>query len=378
MSKHPKAKTLIGEDKRTLPALAAVNLVQFCAAANAQHLPLYVLAPLALTIGATLSLWQFALLHDVKHGNAALPQALSPDEVLFAASIPCVFGYFLYLRYGHLDHHRNLGNFSIREVFDSKRKNFEDGDVMFSSHRQSLPGDNSLIPEFFGKGAVGGMGISISRPLYALFWQDGWALNNCAIYSVGMLVERFALVLNDKLVALSGRNAFFPFKPVSFHRTCATYARVSAIFQMLMLTFCGPNSLLWLFFAEVGWQLPTHPASAFFVSNHPSLDSPKGDCQPTSSVYWGGAIYDWLCCFSNYHIEHHDFPDVPAFRLRELRDIAAGFYSDDVISGARDGWLATMKRTFSGRAFYACAGAGVGLQNAPLSEGGVGEDGATP
>ena len=55
-----------------------------------------------------------------------------------------------------------------------------------------------------------------------------------------------------------------------------------------------------------------------------------GGCQPTSSIYWGGPAYDWLCCFSNYHTEHHDFPDVPAFRLRALRDAAPEFYGGEV------------------------------------------------
>ena len=104
-----------------------------------------------------------------------------------------------------------------------------------------------------------------------------------------------------------------------------------------------------------------------FVSNHPSLetgaaaDSAAGakggvnGCQPTSSIYLG-AWYDWLCCFSNYHTEHHDFPDVPAFRLRELRDLAPEFYAEPCLRGARDGWWETMRRTFARRDFYACSG----------------------
>ena len=96
-----------------------------------------------------------------------------------------------------------------------------------------------------------------------------------------------------------------------------------------------------------------------FVSNPPSLEvgEAKGvhGCQPTSSIYWGGAAYDWLCCFSNYHTEHHDFPDVPAFRLRALRDAAPEFYDGEALVGARDGWLATMRRTFAARQFYACS-----------------------
>ena len=98
-----------------------------------------------------------------------------------------------------------------------------------------------------------------------------------------------------------------------------------------------------------------------FVSNHPSLESPAegAACQPTASVYLqagDGHWYDWLCCFSNYHTEHHDFPDVPAFRLRALRDLAPEHYADDALAGARDGWWETMRRTFAGREFYACSG----------------------
>jgi fatty acid desaturase len=103
-------------------------------------------------------------------------------------------------------------------------------------------------------------------------------------------------------------------------------------------------------------SVPIHPASAMFVSNHGSLKSPgDGSCQPTASVYLG-EWYDWLCCFSNFHIEHHDFPDVPAFRLRALRDAAPSFYSSESIAGSRDGWWETMRRTFAGREFYACSG----------------------
>ena len=48
---------------------------------------------------------------------------------------------------------------------------------------------------------------------------------------------------------------------------------------------------------------------------------------------------------------------MPAFRLRALRDAAPEFYADEALAGGRDGWVATMRRTFEGRQFYACAGA---------------------
>ncbi len=240
---------------------------------------------------------------------------------------------------------------------------------------------------------MGGLGLSISRSIYSLMWLDGSALvsrsrnhssasetpsrrprqppawisaHNALVYSFSMSFERAALVVNDKFVALTGRNAFFPHKPADFHATCAAYARVSAALQLSLLAVAGPGALLWLYLAELGWQLPVHPASAMFVSNHPSLHAPGrptspgvahgvGGCQPTSSIYLGG-WYDWLVCFSNFHTEHHDFPDVPAFRLRELRDAAPAFYAEGSLAGARDGWWSTMRRTFAGRSFYACSG----------------------
>jgi len=183
-----------------------------------------------------------------------------------------------------------------------------------------------------------------------------------------MTFERAALVFGGAVVpALIGRNYFFPNKPDAFHATCTAYARVSLLVALALYAVAGPGAILWLFWAEVGWQLPIHPASAMFVSNHPSLATPGGaggavvvggdvSCQPTASVYLGN-WYDWLCCFSNYHCEHHDFPDVPAFRLRALRDAAPAFYADEALAGCRDGWWETMRRTFAGRSFYACAGA---------------------
>ena len=201
---------------------------------------------------------------------------------------------------------------------------------------------------------VGGLGVSISRTIYSLLWLDGAAggtasaasgresealrslrsAYNALVFSFSMTFERAALVGGGSLaVGLTGRNFFFPRKPQAFHDTATAYARVSIAVVCAILALAGPGAIAWLFWAEVGWQLPIHPASAMFVSNHPSLDAaPEGEtasvggCQPTSSVYIG-EWYDWLCCFSNFHVEHHDFPDVPAFRLRELRDIAPSFYA---------------------------------------------------
>ena len=390
---HPEVAQLASPESKTLPVLTACNAAQIGLAVATAHLPTAALVPIGVFVGGTLSLWQFALLHDVKHGTAQLPDGVSPNEVLFYGSLPSLFGYYLYLRYGHLSHHKDFGQRPLRDLFNSEQANFEDGDALFVAHRQQMPQDAPHARVgFFGKEQVGGLGLSISRTIYSLLWLDvansaakpaldaeadaeagpaaaigrylvpGW---NAAVYSFSMSFERAALVFGGGIVpALVGRNYFFPGKPDAFHETCAKYARTSLAIQLALLAVAGPGALVYLFWAEVGWQLPIHPASAMFVSNHPSLDAPEegssvNGCQPTASCYIG-EWFDWLCCFSNYHTEHHDFPDVPAWRLRELRDIAAPFYSDAAIAGARDGWLETMRRTFAGREFYACSGANPG------------------
>ena len=374
---HPEVADLIGRERSTLPLLAAANVAQIgCATALAPQLPSAAQVPLAILLGGTLSLWQFALLHDVKHGTAALPAGLSPNDVLFAGSLPSLFGYYLYLRHGHLTHHKDFGRKPLRQLFDSRQAAFEDGDALFVAHRQRMPGDEPRAPiGFAGKAAVGGLGLSISRTIFSLCWLDAAAdadaraataadatlararaAYNALVFAASMTFERAALVLGGAVVpALSGRNYFFPHKPAAFHATCATYARASLLVALALYAAAGPAALGWLFWAEVGWQTPVHPASAMFVSNHPSMRAPDGGCQPTASVYLG-RWYDWLCCFSNYHTEHHDFPDVPAFRLRALRDAAPAFYSDEALAGCRDGWWETMRRTFAGREFYACSG----------------------
>lgn len=132
LQEHPGVERLQTRDARTLPVLAAVNVAQFAASitAGTSDLPAAVLVPAGLLVGGTLSLWQFALLHDVKHGTATLPRGVKKDDVLFIGALPSLFGYYLYLRHGHLTHHADFGSTSLATLFDSERTDFEDGALL--------------------------------------------------------------------------------------------------------------------------------------------------------------------------------------------------------------------------------------------------------
>lgn len=111
----------------------------------------YQVIVLAIFPGSMLSLWQLQLLHDVIHGSL-LPKhtnkLISPkmkrtiqDVLLFIGSMPSIFGYYLYLKYGHLSHHTHVGMVSSEQVFDSSNAHqFEDGDILFVAHRMNMTG----------------------------------------------------------------------------------------------------------------------------------------------------------------------------------------------------------------------------------------------
>ena len=91
---HPEVKDLIGRSSSTLPLLAVTNGLQVASCVAASHLPTPALVPLAILGGGTLSLWQFALLHDIKHGTAELPNGVKANDGVFWGSLPSLFGHY--------------------------------------------------------------------------------------------------------------------------------------------------------------------------------------------------------------------------------------------------------------------------------------------
>ncbi|KAJ8610687.1 hypothetical protein CTAYLR_005673 [Chrysophaeum taylorii] len=294
----------------TLGSLVAVDAAQMLIAANAGDW----WAPVALTAGAWLSLAQFSLLHDVLHSGAK-----HRSKLLFALSMPAAFGVWLYLDRGHLNHHKFTGDSTIRELFESSEPDFEDGDLFFASHRQETRGGVSADPRT----------VSISRFAYRKLWgsDPSW---NMLVYSTSQLAERAALAAHEKLVALAGYNVFFPNKPKKFHDAAASYARYAALVQAILWTQGGWQAIAYLWLAETAWQLPLFPASSLYFSNHASratdgvaVGGGLDPAWPTHSVYdENNPFFDLLCCYANYHLEHHDFPNMPLWSLRDLRRLA--------------------------------------------------------
>ena len=332
------------------------------------RLPPAQVALLALFPGSILSLWTLQILHDVLHGSllnkrqqrflgGKIKRNVLQDKLLFWCSMPSAFGYYLYLKHGHLNHHKSLGDIdsaSLKQLFESDQKEFEDGDVLFVAHRMKLKGEIGPTFQLFGTSIT----ASISKMGFHA-WKDGYPIRNALIYTTSFMYERLMLIINDLVVAVSGRNYFFPNKPQQFHDECTTYCRAAVFVRGLLWKMVGWKSILFLYLSETLWSIPPHPACAMFVTNHGSTvdeTTHPTTCIPSSSTY-AGRWYSILTLGTNYHCEHHDFPTIPLHRLGELRKIAPEFYR----TGSKDGVFRIMKKAFSKPEFYACMDATIRL-----------------
>jgi hypothetical protein len=346
-----------------LPTLLLGNSLLLCLSVLSARLPLYQVVLLSIFPGSIFSLWQLQILHDNLHGSLlhksklkifGMPKKHLQNIILFFGSMPSVFGYYLYLKRGHLTHHTNVGDkgsASLAQLFDSPSVDFEDGDVLFVAHRMKLKGD--IGPKFtiFGKEVK----MSISKGGFSM-WRDGSTLRNMLFFALSFMYERLMLVLNDVVVAMTGRNFFFPNKPPEFHADCALYARVATAVRLSLWKFAGIKSLLFLYLSETLWSIPPHPCCSMFVTNHASPSSDGKDCVPSSSTY-AGRWYSILTMGTNFHTEHHDFPSIPLHQLWKLRKIAPEYYRTR--EGDDNVWT-IMKDAFRKPDYYACMDVGVG------------------
>ena len=387
--------------------LLLCNLSLGWGAVSSQHWSLPRVVLTAFGWGSLMSLWQLQILHDVLHGslfhNSANNHNNNPvvdwlskqkNGLLFWGSLPSVFGYYLYLRFGHLTHHKNVGRSTsspskdndatttsycdLQLTFASNQTNFEDGDLLFVAHRMKLKGKpGPTLALWWQRGrdqktksnnnndnykSILDLPISISHWGFSC-WKENRAIHNAMVFGASFLSERILLVVNDVVVALTGQNYFFPNKPPKFHRVCARYARVATLLRLSLLTLCGWKSLLYLYLSETLWSVPPHPASAMFVTNHgsttaggESTSSPA--CIPTRSTY-AGRWYSLLTLGTNYHCEHHDFPRIPLHRLGQIRSLVPSHYYR---RGSSDNLGKILLKAFGQPDHYACLD--VGLLNA--------------
>lgn len=163
-------------------------------------------------------------------------------------------------------------------------------DVLFVAHRMKLKGSPGPTFTFGDKKYT----MSISKTGFNA-WKDGHPIRNACAFATSFMYERAMLMINDVVVAITGRNYFFPNKPKEFHDECAKYCRYAVLVRALLWKLAGWKALLFLYLSETLWSIPPHPACAMFVTNHGSNIDESGNCIPSSSTY-AGRWYSLLTC----------------------------------------------------------------------------------
>lgn len=95
--------------------------------------------------------------------------------------------------------------------------------------------------------------------------------------------------------------------------------------DFVLFYFFGWKAFLYLLLSTI-LGMGLHPISAHILAEHYVFEKITGpERQDTYSYYgWGNK----LCYNVGYHVEHHDFPNVPCTRLPKLKKIAPEFYED--------------------------------------------------
>ena len=132
---------------------------------------------------------------------------------------------------------------------------------------------------------------------------------------------------------------------------------------LLIVAVCAVEASAWPWLMYAGSQLLwLSPLNLNWLWTCPHLCE-RGSRQPTVSFYTPdsplGKVLDAYMGWENYHVEHHDFPDIPMYNLPKLKAICPEYYTESlrcmpVLE------LDTWREALSGEFVYACQDATFG------------------
>lgn len=244
----------------------------------------------------------------------------------------------------HQSHHTKLGTLPLLEARQrAKQARQTDGDLGIASRLFSPPARKyRLVLDREGRTIPRQSELShqaISLFVHAL---APLALLGYVVAAIRADAERVQPKLRNSLVAQAAASL-------------AGYALVTE----LSLARDSPAPLALFLLSSFVWLSPLNPN---WIWTCPHL-SKEGTEQPTVSFYTPdnglGALLDLYMGYENYHVEHHDFPEMPMYLLPQLRRIAPEYY-DSLRQMPVLEW-STWRDAATGDFFYACQDATFGL-----------------
>lgn len=96
---------------------------------------------------------------------------------------------------------------------------------------------------------------------------------------------------------------------------------VILLWDVWVYVHLGPKALFY-YLGGTLMSMSIHPLNGHLIAEH--YQFPRG--QPLQETWSSYGPENWITFCVGHHIEHHDFPRIPGYRLPQLKKIAAEFY----------------------------------------------------
>ena len=359
LAAHPEVRKLISESDTWVAAMGALILPSFAwAVCHSPDMSGPEWCVSIATIGSMRANWAIYCGHAISHGRwRGLVGAFGTaryNAILASVNLGHLFqvvpSYWLL----HHSHHTKLGSLPLLEARERARRGRQtDGDLGIATRLFSPP----------------------ARKYSLIVDRDGTVLprqSEVLHQALSVLVHAIAPVAfaGYAVAALRADNGTDRALQTSLvAQALASLAGYLAIVGVCMvegswspLVFTLASSLYWLSPLNVNWVWTCpHVCQAGAVRGSDGWnDNSEGEgaepLQPTVSFYTPNNIFghllDVYMGFENYHCEHHDFPDVPMYRLPQLRALCPEYYDD--LRAMPLAEVSTWRILLTGDFFYAC------------------------
>ncbi|RWS07334.1 sphingolipid delta(4)-desaturase DES1-like protein [Dinothrombium tinctorium] len=212
------------------------------------------------------------------------------------------------------------------------------------SHRQAFGQTAVLSNKLFGIFA----NLPLAIPMFVAF--KNYHLEHHVYLSVDMLDPDLPTEFETKVFTTTFTKLIFVILQPLFYTLRPLFRRykpptamdmlnivVQLLFNILVGTIFGWHVVVYLFFSTL-IALGLHPLTGHFISEHyimhedePRVKNPNLEQIPDSLVPQTYSYYGPLNLITfnvGYHVEHHDFPSIPASKLPMLKRMAPEFYDN--------------------------------------------------
>lgn len=313
LEKHPEIGQIPKYNPLALIPILGIPVIQFLAAYSAQYLPFWLIFILAWTVGGFCSFAMFNNLHELCHRLVHPKIKGKWFEILMSvACVPSVtLQTYALFRWGHLPHHASFGGHSVDEAKDFLREPHPDIELLIDQYFYELPqhreeDPHHILPFIFKH--------PVLRVIFAVFISPFIGVVRGIIFVPIFIIVSLIKCLFKK----EDVNYIKKVKSLSI-QLAVTYAVLIVLYGL-----AGPYALVYLFLSELcarGFLF--HPGIIFALSTHKTWGTPESH-QPTTSTY--GRTIRWVLMNINYHVEHHDFPDIPRRYLPKVKKLAPEYY----------------------------------------------------